>query len=178
MSSNDDVQPSANTSIEEMSVNTAFKDLEKAIEMIFPYKGATLPVTPARTPDSGSIMSLPANEETVRDNSPTEQRKEVLRSDSMRNLWHRTEDQSARARLQSREARAGWFSRLTFHWASNLLWVGPTPWLIKPYSASSDDLLLASILDRLSATISCKRHTAHSTRSPISRSCNGSTGCI
>ena len=178
MPSNDDVQPSANTPIEEISVNTAFEDLEKAIEMTFPYKGATLPVTPAHTSDSGSIMSLPTNGEIVSDNSPTEQRKKILRSDSMRNLWQRTEDQSARARLQSREARAGWFSRLTFHWASSLLWVGPTPWLIKPYSAFSDNLLLASILDRVSATTSCNRHTAHSTRSPISRSCNGSTGCV
>ena len=127
MSSNDDVHPSANTPREEISVNTAFKDLEKAIEMTIPYGNATLPVTLSRTPDSGSIMSLPVNGESAQDNSPTEQRKEAFRSDSMRDLWHRAEDQSARARLQSREARAGWFSRLTFHWASSLLWVGPTP---------------------------------------------------
>ena len=127
MSSNDDVQPSANTPRDDISVNTAFKDLEKAIEMTIPYRGANLPVTPARTPDSGSIMSLPVNGETVPDNSPMEQRKEAFRSDSMRDLWDRTEDQSARARLQSQETRAGWFSRLTFHWASSLLWVGPTP---------------------------------------------------
>ena len=127
MSSNDDIQPSANTPGEEISVDTAFKNLEKAIERTIPYGGATLPVTPARTPDSGSVMRLSVNRETVPHNSPTEQSKETFRSDSMRDLWHPTEDQSARARLQSSETRAGWLSRLTFHWASSLLWVGPKP---------------------------------------------------
>ena len=154
MSSKDDVQPPVNTPREEISVDTAFKDLEKAIEMTDPYGGPTLPVTPAHTPDSNSIMSIPATSESMPDDSPTEQRKKALRSDSMRELWHRIEDKAARTRFTSREANAGWFSRLTFHWASGLLWVRHALWLIEPYSASSDDLFRASTLDRVSATTS------------------------
>lgn len=126
MESNDGVQPPASTPREEISVDTAFKDLEKAIEMTDPYGGATLPGTPARTPDSNSILSVPGDGESIPDNSPTEKRKEAFRSDSMQKLWNRIEDQSARATLQSREERANWFSRLTFHWASSLIWVSPT----------------------------------------------------
>ena len=132
MSSTHDVQPPANTP-RAISIDTAFKDLEKAIEMTDPYGGATLPVTPVSTPNSDSMMSIPGKgesipgrEEIIPDNRPTEQRREAFRSDSMQELWHRIEDQSARAMIQSREARAGWFSRLTFHWASGLIWVSPT----------------------------------------------------
>ena len=126
MASQDRVQPPANTPREEMSVDTAFKDLEKAIEMTDPYGGSTLPGTPARTLDSDSILSIPGNGESIPDNSPTKQRKEAFRSVSMQELCHRIEDQSARATLQSREETANWFSRLTFHWASSLIWVSPT----------------------------------------------------
>lgn len=126
MASKDGVQPPANTPRDEISVDTAFKDLERLIEMTDPYGGPTLPGTPARTLDSGSILSLPGVGESIPDNSPTEQRKKVFRSDSMQALWHRIEDQSARAMVQSREQRANWFSQLTFHWASSLIWVSPT----------------------------------------------------
>ena len=119
-------QRPANTPPEEISVDTAFKDLEKAIEMTDPYGGSTLRGTPARPPESDSILSLPSNGESIRDKSPTEQKKNALRSDSMQELWCRIEDQSARAMLQSREVRANWLSQLTFHWASRLIWVSPT----------------------------------------------------
>ena len=131
MSSHNGVQPPANTPSQEISIDTAFKDLEKAIEITDPYGGPTLPVTPVRTPDSISIMSIPATGESRPGTSPMEQRKENFRSDSMQKLWHRIEDKAARTRFQSQEANAGWFSRLTFHWASKLLWVRLTLWLTK-----------------------------------------------
>ena len=127
MSSNDDHKSSANTPEEETSVDSAFKNLEKPIERTTPHGGATLPVTPARTPDSGSVTRPSVNREFGPDKSPTEHSKETFRSDSVRDLWHPPEHQSARARLQSSETRAGWLSRLTFHWASGLLWVGLKP---------------------------------------------------
>ena len=126
MTSKEGVQPSANSPREDISVDTAFKDLENAIEMTDPYAGSTLPGTPARTLDSDSILSLPGNGESIPDKSPKVQRKKAFRSVSMQELWHRIEDQSARAVLQSREQRANWISQLTFHWASSLIWVSPT----------------------------------------------------
>ena len=143
MSSKDDVRPPTSTPREVISINTAFKDLEKAIEKTDPYGGATLPVTPASTPDSHSVRSIPGNGENMSDDSSTKRRKEALRSDSMQELWHRIEEKAARARLSSRETRAGCFSRLTFHWASSLLWVSSTLELVKHYRGSSDYLLHA-----------------------------------
>ena len=126
MASKDGVQPPANTPGEEISVDTAFKDLEKAIEITDPYGGPTLAGTPARSSNADSILSLPSNRKSRPDKGPTEQKKKAFQSDSMQQLWCRIEEQSARAVLQSREQRANWFSQLTFHWASRLIWVSPT----------------------------------------------------
>ena len=126
MASQDRVQTPANTPGEEISVDTAFKDLEKAMEMTDPFGGSTLPGSPARSQDFESILSLPSNSESVPDRRPTEDKKKAFQSDSMRQLCCRIEDKSARAMLQSREQRANWFSQLTFHWATRLIWVSPT----------------------------------------------------
>ena len=154
MASENSGQPPAYTPGEEISVDTAFMDLERAIEMTDPYDGSTLPGTPAHSPKSDSALSLPSNRASIPDQSMRKQRKKISRSESMQQLRCRIEEQSARAMLQSREQRANWFSQLTFHWASKLIWVSPTLWSSKHYSGSSDYLLRALQLERVSATTS------------------------